>query len=403
MGTLDFSELSSKPAGENLEGLVRLIGERLGLTVSWTGRGADQGRDLIFIETQSGRIGSTPVRWLVNCKDNSKTNQSVSEQDVGSVVDKVRQHDCAGFLLATTTTVGAALKAKLDALQGNPPDRIQTRVWDRFELTAMLLSDPFADLLRQFFPKERAKNAAIEIDAARERIETSVPRVVVGALRGHLVPYFERVKSLRGVGVWPHDADQQKIIDQVVPWIIGRAPKDSTITKFRELHFDAFLALTDHLIRAFPHDAYTHLLRFAQTDDDSSRIYNLIGILREYDQFTDEIELSVAGRCDGETLWELYDDFVVESLREERYWDHHTLWEIERFHEYTEITDIDVDEVEFTGGDGVSFTALVHFDVSGSTDDGDDGYSGRNTFTYLASGYLDFRRRAVVEDLKFRP
>jgi hypothetical protein len=337
MGTLDFSELSSKPAGENLEGLVRLIGERLGLTVSWTGRGADQGRDLILTETQSGQIGSTPVRWLVNCKDNSKTNQSVSEQEVGSVVDKVRQHDCAGFLLATTTTVGAALKAKLDGLQGNPPDRIQTRVWDRFELTAMLLSDPFADLLRQFFPKERAKNAAIEIDAARERIETSVPRVVVGALRGHLVPYFERVKSLSGIDVWPHDADQQKIIDQVVPWVIGRAPKDSAIAKFRELHFDAFLALIDRLIRAFPHDAYTHLLRFAQTDDDSGRIYNLIEILREFDQFTDEIEFSVAGRCDGETLWELYDDFLVESLREERYWDHHTLWEIERFHEYTEI------------------------------------------------------------------
>lgn len=177
MATLDFSELGSKPAGENLEGLVRLLGERLGLTVSWTGRGADQGRDLIFTETQSGRIGSTPIRWLVSCKDNSKTNQSVSEQDVGSVSDKVRQHDCAGFLLATTTTVGAALKAKLDGLQSNPKDRIQTRVWDRFELTAMLLSDPFADLLRQFFPKEQAKNAAIAIDAARERIEATVPRV----------------------------------------------------------------------------------------------------------------------------------------------------------------------------------------------------------------------------------
>ncbi|MGM4998296.1 restriction endonuclease [Tardiphaga sp. 538_B7_N1_4] len=403
MATLDFSELGSKPAGENLEGLVRLIGERLGLTVSWTGRGADQGRDLIFTETQSGRIGSTPVRWLVSCKDNSKTNQSVSEQDVGSVVDKVRQHDCTGFLLATTTTVGAALKAKLDGLQSNPKDRVQTKVWDRFELSAMLLSDPFADLLRQFFPKEQAKNAAIAIDAARQRIEASVPRVVVGALRAHLVPYAERLKSLNGSAVWPHDADQQKIIDQIVPWMVGRAPTDSTISKSRELPFDAFLALTDRLIRAFPHDAYTHLLRFAQTDDDSSRIYNLIEILREFDQFTGEIELSVAGRCDGETLWELYDDFVRESLGEEHYWGRHTLWEIERFHEYTEIHDIEVDEVEFTGGDGVSFTALVHFDVSGSTDDGEDGYSGRETFTYLASGYMETPRRAVVEDLKFRP
>ena len=59
MSTLDFSELSSKPAGESFEGLIRLIGERMGLTVSWSGRGADQGRDLIFVETQFGKIGSS--------------------------------------------------------------------------------------------------------------------------------------------------------------------------------------------------------------------------------------------------------------------------------------------------------------------------------------------------------
>lgn len=38
MATLDFSELSSKPAGENLEGLVRLIGEwRSGSYIRITG------------------------------------------------------------------------------------------------------------------------------------------------------------------------------------------------------------------------------------------------------------------------------------------------------------------------------------------------------------------------------
>lgn len=98
MATLDFSELAGKPSGETFEALVRLIGARLGLTVFWTGRGADQGRDLTFTETRSGTMGATPTRWLVNCKDNSKTNQSVSEQDVGSIVDKAQQHGCQGFL-----------------------------------------------------------------------------------------------------------------------------------------------------------------------------------------------------------------------------------------------------------------------------------------------------------------
>lgn len=402
MATLDFGELGSKPAGETLEGLVRLIGERLGLTVSWSGRGADQGRDLIFIETQSGRIGSTPVHWLVNCKDNSKTSQAVTEQDVGSIVDKVQQHGCDGFLLATTTTVGTALKAKLDALASNPQSRTPTKVWDRFELTSMLLSNEFADLLRQFFPKQQAKNAAIEIDAAREKIEASVPRVVVGALRRHLVPYKERMNSLTGANVWPHDSDQQKIIDWIGPKIVGRTPRASTIKTLRDLHFDAFLAFVDQLIRTFPDDAYSHLLLYAQEERDSGRIFNLIQILREFDGFTDELELPIAARSDEETLWEIYDDFVIQSLSEESYWQSHTLWEIERFHEMIEINDIEVDEVQFTGGDGVSFEALVHFDVSGSTDDGDHGYSSRETFTYSITGYLEAPLRAVLSDIKFR-
>ncbi|QLH71679.1 restriction endonuclease [Rhodopseudomonas palustris] len=402
MATLDFSELSSKPTGENLEGLVRLIGERLGLAVSWTGRGADQGRDLIFTETQTGQIGSTPVRWLVSCKDNSKTNQSVSEQDVGSVLDKVRQHNCDGFLLATTTTVGTALKAKLDALQSNPQDPVQTRVWDRFAITSMLLSEQFADLLRQFFPREMAKNAAIEIEAARKRIEKSVPRVVVGALRLHLMPHQERLQLVRGINVWPHDFDQQTLIDQIVPKVIAQNPNDLAIRQIQQLHFDAFLAFTDHLIRSFPNDAYRHLLHLAQKDDDSSRIYNVIKILREFEQFTDEVELSVAARCDQETLWELYDDLVLLNLTDETFWDQHTLWEIERFHEFTEIKNIEADEVEFATDDGVLFTAMVHFDVYGSTDDGDNGYSGNETFAYRVTGHLESLQSIVVTDIAFR-
>jgi hypothetical protein len=401
MATLDFSELSSKPPGETFEGLIRLIGERSGVTVSWTGRGADQGRDLVFVEAQTGRIGSTPVRWLVNCKDNSKTNQAVSEQDVGSIVDKVRQHGCDAFLLATTTTAGTALKAKLDALASSTHDRIQTKVWDRFELTAMLLSDQFADLLRQFFPQQNARNAAIEIDAAREKVEASVPRQVVGALRRHLVPYPQRYASLAGANVWPHDADQQKLIDQLLPIVISRPPTSASSKKLAELNFDVFLAFTDQLIRAFPNQAYDHLLLYAQTTEDSTRIFNLIEILREFDQFSDDLEQSLAARCDEETLWELYQDVVEERLSDTSYWHMRTPSEIERFHEEIEIVDIKVDDLQFSGGDAITFDAALQFDVRGATDDGEYGHhSSRGTFTYAVSGYLE-RSRVTIDDIKF--
>src|SRR5207245_2188963 len=139
--TLDFSKLSSDPAGEAFEGLVRLIGERQGLVVQWTGRGADRGRDMIFTETQAGPLKTRPVRWLVSCKDNSRSSRAVTEKDVGSILGKVRQHKCDGFLLATTTTASTGLKEALDQHDISSGGSIQTKVWDRFEITRFLLSE----------------------------------------------------------------------------------------------------------------------------------------------------------------------------------------------------------------------------------------------------------------------
>ncbi|WP_315737972.1 restriction endonuclease [Bradyrhizobium sp. SZCCHNR1093] len=402
MSTLDFSELSSKPSGEAFEGLIRLIGERLGVTVSWTGRGVDQGRDLIFYETQAGRIGSSPVRWLVNCKDNSKTNKAVTEQDVGSISDKVKQHDCNGFLLATTTTAGTALKSTLDALASDiARDRIQTRVWDRFELTKILLSDQFADLLRQFFPRQSASNSAMEIDAARKKIESALPRQVVGAIRQHLVPYSERYASLAGSNVWPHDAAQQTLIDQLRPLVVRGAATPRTAEKLSELNSEAFFAFTDQLIRSFPKQAYNQLLFYAKTSKDSARIFNLVGILQEFDEFSDELEYSITAHCDSDTLWDLYRDHVEQSLCVPSYWWNRIPTEIESFASNSEIVDIELDDLEFDGGESVTFCGRLQFNVtSTSEDDEGEHHLDRQAFTYSVSG-RPAGSGAVVDELTF--
>jgi hypothetical protein len=258
-------------------------------------------------------------------------------------------------------------------------------------------------LLRQFFPKQMARNAAMEIDAAREKIEAALPRQVVGAIRRHLVPYAERVASLSGMIVWPHDADQQKLIDQLRPMIVGRRSSVAIVQRMEELHFDAFLALADRLIRTFPKQAYNHLLLYAQTTKDSGRIFNLIEILQEFDEFSDNLELSVAARCDEETLWELYEGIVQELLSDSSYWNARAPREIERFHEEIEIEDIQVEDLQFIGGDAVNFEASLRFDVRGTTDEGEYGYqSSRGTFTYHISGYLETPRSIDVTDMKFR-
>jgi hypothetical protein len=174
LSTLDFSKLGP-PKGETFEGLIRLLGERLGMIVEWSGRGADRGRDLIFVETLQGPIKARSVRWLVSCKDNSESNLAVKERDVGSVLDKVKQHKCDGFLLATTTTASTGLKEVLDRLDSAQRGPIQTKVWDRFEITKMLLSEECASLMIQFFPEHQRIESVAKLDAAREVVEAQLP------------------------------------------------------------------------------------------------------------------------------------------------------------------------------------------------------------------------------------
>jgi hypothetical protein len=263
MTTLDFSKLSVAPRGEAFEALVRLLGERLGMVVQWTGRGADGGRDLIFIEIQSGPISNRPIRWLVSCKDNSDSNRAVTEKDVGSVLDKVAQHKCDGFLLATTTTASTGLKEMLDQLDCGMSGRFQTKVWDRFEITKLLLSGPCADLLLQFFPDHKRREAVAKLDAAREVVEASLPRFVAGQVRERLVPYADRLALLSGSNVWPHDSDQQVLIDELKTHAVSRYSMRHAVEKSRHLHFDAFMSFADSLIRNFPKQATMFLKEVA--------------------------------------------------------------------------------------------------------------------------------------------
>jgi hypothetical protein len=157
VSSVDFTELSAKyPQGAGLEALARLLGINLGLAVDWTGLGADEGRDLIFTDVEKGQLFEHSFRWLVQCKDKSVAQRNVSESDVPSILEKLRQHNCQGFLLITTTHVTSGLKKQLDGL-GNP-----CKVWDQHELTNMLFDKKNEMLFLQFFPSSYAKLIAIK-------------------------------------------------------------------------------------------------------------------------------------------------------------------------------------------------------------------------------------------------
>jgi Restriction endonuclease len=353
MATFDFTELDKKPPGEALEALVRLIGARLGMRVEWSGRGADGGRDLIFHETQEGPLKSRSIKWLVNCKDNSDSGASVGERDIGSVTDKIAQHKCSGFLLATTTTASTGLKDKLDRLDFSSGGDIHTKVWDRFELTKFLLEDRFSDLMLQFFPRQKARAVALTIDHAREIIESSVPRVVIGAIRRHLVPHEERVALLSGEKIWPHDKDQQNLINTLNIDLIRRRFifLKSAAQIAQHLQFEAFLAFVDALIRNFPTEARQLLVMVTKITPENSLAFNAVQILREYEDFSQDEEIEITKRCDRETLFELYHESTYEFLSDARIWADRLPTEAHRSFDQAVLQYIKrLDDLEFSGG-----------------------------------------------------
>ena len=148
---IDFRTLHGLP-GEGLEALARHLAEMLNLTVTSSGRGADEGRDLFFDETRKGPLGVETVRWLVQCKDNSQSGKSVSEIDVGGILDKVQQHRATGFLLVTTTIPSTGLKKKLDGLDVGNGGSIRTAVWDSADLRKLLNLPEASTIRTTYFP-----------------------------------------------------------------------------------------------------------------------------------------------------------------------------------------------------------------------------------------------------------
>jgi hypothetical protein len=386
MATLDFSELDKRPPGEPFQALVRMLGERLGLIVQWAGRGPDGGKDLLFLETQEGPLASKQTKWLVSCKDNSESGSSVTEKDLGSVIDKVDQHKCDGFLLATTTTASTGLKEKLDKLDVTNGGRILTKVWDRFEITKLLLNENFADIFNQYFPKQFSKPRSL--DEARRTVESALPRFVAGTIRRYLVSHGDRVSALSGKSVWPHDADQAAIIDEAHDDVLYIHRHREAADKLCELNFEPFLAFVDALIKNFPQIARSLLRNIVEVSNDNSILYNSFEILREDDNFTFEEELELAKRYDSELLSDLYRDIVLDSISDLPPWEARLPSSAANYDDNVELERVEIDDLEFGGGDAVSFFGTVHLTVRGWSNDPDRLESGREQFSYRFSGFL---------------
>lgn len=85
---IDFKELPED--GAAFEQFVREMCLNYDLHPQWTGKGPDQGRDILISERARGPVGDFFRKWLVQCKHFAHSRKSVGRDDLGSILDDCR-------------------------------------------------------------------------------------------------------------------------------------------------------------------------------------------------------------------------------------------------------------------------------------------------------------------------
>ncbi|MCP2137857.1 hypothetical protein J2S28_004981 [Rhizobium sp. SLBN-94] len=322
MPILDFRELSTSksnsPAGEDLEGLIRELGKLLGLNPEWSGRGADQGRDLFFTESRKGAVGSRNLRWLVSCKDFAQSGRSVSETDVGSVSDKIAQHKADGFLLATTTTVSTGLKSLLDGL--NEQGVAETKVWDRHELEHLLLRDANIGLVKRFLPASyMAYQRLSSLPQALESLKVLVPPAVYKKIQSVIETYHVEDSWISGERIWPHDQASARTIDRALSLLLERSDPVQSAQElaYGEIEFDAFDATLKTLAALKPAQTAQLCRELVKARNGEGPSLFAFRFYAERYEPNNEEQIELAVELADEDLAELYADEISVFIYEE--------------------------------------------------------------------------------------
>ena len=114
---LDFTELNVD--GQDFELLIREMLFRKGLTIYWSGKGPDGGRDLICVERRDSCFFPDEKRWLIQCKHNAHSGKAVGISDLDEIVDSCQQHNCKGYLLVCSTYPSSAVVNRLQSITDN--------------------------------------------------------------------------------------------------------------------------------------------------------------------------------------------------------------------------------------------------------------------------------------------
>ncbi|MCT7614904.1 restriction endonuclease [Aliarcobacter butzleri] len=155
MPVLDFKEIPQANTGsgnqDTFELFTRDFLEFLGYKIiNEPDRGADGGKDIIVEEIRIGVGGKTTIKWLVSCKHNAHSGNSVSPSIESNIRDRVETHGCQGFIGFYSTLASSGLSTNIQALK----KALEYQVFDNEKIENKLLSSPDGlKLAKRYFPK----------------------------------------------------------------------------------------------------------------------------------------------------------------------------------------------------------------------------------------------------------
>lgn len=313
---IDFKELSIGIPGERLEAVARNIGIGMGLVSTWSGRGADQGKDLIFTETLEGQLHTESKKWLVQCKDNSQSNKSVSEADCGAILDKVLQHLCNGYLLVTATTAGTALKAKLDALAVAKDRPILTLVWDMYHLDLLLRKPEYSDIFKSYFPKSWKQENKIPLKDVLNTIESKLTVVQFERLTKDLELQASSQYVLHGYHLSPNDKEAASTIDQIVKSLEKGNIEEAT-DKADALEADVLTKLFQELKKQQFEIASDFLRNIVRCSKQPDLALNAFQILVDNEEISAVENVELSSYLDSSELETLFGDEITSFVQDE--------------------------------------------------------------------------------------
>jgi hypothetical protein len=246
MPQLDFKEISQGNVADgkqdSFELFAREFVEKLGYKViSGPDRGSDGGRDIIVQEERIGPGGSSYVKWLVSCKHHAHSGKSVGTNQEINIVDRLKEHDCSGFIGFYSTIPSSALTTRLKGFRTNKPP-IEFQIFDNEKIEGILLQPESGfKLVRRFFPTSYEKLVKSRIVVKETNTKTSYDGKKTW-MNYHSLRFFFRDKRGVEIDFMPSTAGEKLslleisiVFESQFPYGFDRHARFEQLLKTREL------------------------------------------------------------------------------------------------------------------------------------------------------------------------